>query len=606
MDNKEILELQTKSFVTDVLAQVDTAGHFRDIMGFIMREMGIFTHAERVCVYEHDMDKVFLEKVYEWNIGDDTVSDVEKQVIQRNDIINWYDELKQNHLVVMKDSDSIRNSMPAEYKIMEDRCINGLLLIPAYVDDRLIACMCIINPDFSMFAILESAFLFLGRQIGLLYHRERINHKYLLFMDGMRSSNLSEFIVDCSTNRFEAFRITKVLRNIIPEEGDWNWLRQFYASIIKPEYKEDILRRTTMEYIKTFLRTEQGNYAIDIEREVNGNNNWFRLEFSVVSLDEENNLERFLLLVKDITKMKQEEEEYRQMIKALSSIYRASAMIDLSKRLVKPIKLSGIIRQFIPNDIIPHEKMLDLFCNKMIEDDYVGSVREFLDLNTMQERFQETEILTCEYQGTQIGWGRIILIPCRNDDCSIEKVVFMVQDITEQKKREEWMQYKIEHDELTKTLNRTAFHRVTKLLDSSQISFGFLLMDIDKFKGINDTYGHDVGDEVLKRLVMVLNEKMRITDKIFRIGGDEFAIIMNGITKDQAHKVKEIINSVNDMLAVSTDNLPSFSVSAGVAFSEQGYDETLYHNADKALYRTKETTRRGCTVYEEMTDERFG
>ena len=60
------------------------------------------------------------------------------------------------------------------------------------------------------------------------------------------------------------------------------------------------------------------------------------------------------------------------------------------------------------------------------------------------------------------------------------------------------------------------------------------------------------------------------------------------------------------MLAVSTDNLPSFSVSAGVAFSEQGYDETLYHNADKALYRTKETTRRGCTVYEEMTDERFG
>lgn len=79
MDNKEILELQTKSFVTDVLVQVDTAGHFRDIMSFIMREMGIFTHAERVCVYEHDMDKVLLEKVYEWNIGDDTVSDVENR-----------------------------------------------------------------------------------------------------------------------------------------------------------------------------------------------------------------------------------------------------------------------------------------------------------------------------------------------------------------------------------------------------------------------------------------------------------------------------------------------------------------------------------------------
>ena len=126
-------------------------------------------------------------------------------------------------------------------------------------------------------------------------------------------------------------------------------------------------------------------------------------------------------------------------------------------------------------------------------------------------------------------------------------------------------------------------------------------MDIDKFKSINDTYGHDVGDKVLIRLVTVLNENMRTSDKIFRLGGDEFAILMNPLTVAQAEGVKRIVENVNNTIMSGLDGLPAFSVSAGVTFSVMGYDDTLYHNADKALYRTKETTRRGCTVFEWMS-----
>ena len=162
------------------------------------------------------------------------------------------------------------------------------------------------------------------------------------------------------------------------------------------------------------------------------------------------------------------------------------------------------------------------------------------------------------------------------------------------------MQYKMEHDELTGTLNRTAFNKVTKLLEDSVTPFALVILDIDQFKMINDTYGHDVGDEVLSYLASVLHEKMQAADKIFRIGGDEFAIIMNRMKLAQAGRVKKMIMQVNETTMSGVNDLPEFSISAGATFSVSGYDETVYRNADQALYRTKETTRRGCTVFEEM------
>lgn len=361
--------------------------------------------------------------------------------------------------------------MPGVYANMELLEIQTLMLIPVSVQERLTACISLVNPDFAKFAVLNHMWLFLGRQVGAVSYREKMNHKYHLFMDGIRSSNLSEFVVDYNTRRYEAFRITKLLSDMIPEEGDWDWLRHFYADIIKPEYRKDVLECTEDEYMRQLLCADKSTFYIDIEREVDGKSIWFRLEFSVASLDEKGNLERFVLLVKDIT---------------------------------------------------------------------------------------------------------------------------------EQKQREEWMQYKIEHDELTGAWNRVAFNRTTTMLDEAKRPFGFILMDIDKFKSINDTYGHDVGDEVLVKLVSVLDEKMRASDKIFRIGGDEFVVVLKHLTQNQSEWVKRVMSDVNGVLASGADGLPAFSVSAGVTFSAGGYDEAIYQNADRALYRTKETTRNGCTVFEEM------
>lgn len=600
MENDERLELQTKAFIADLLAGMNRDDGIQNIIGYTMKEVGKFTHSDRVCIYESGAEQDCVNKIYQWKAGSSVVEDEKIQPLQERRLDNWIETLKLKKMVLVKNRECIRDRMPSEYKRMENQGIHTFLIVPLYAKDRLPACMSLINPDLETFSLLESMWLFLGQEIGQLFYQERINRKRMLFMEGISSSNLSEFIVDYKAKRYEAFRITRVLRNVIPEEGEWEWIRQFYASIIMPEYREEFLRKTEQEYMETFLCSEQTSFSIDLAREVNGNNTWFRLEFSVVSLDEKGHLERFVVLVKDITQMKKEEEEHLQMIKALSGFYKVIFMIDLKNRSTQTIKHAEAARKYYPDGIMPYEIFLDTFIGGMVETEYVNAIREFMNPDTMEHRMRDMNALSREYHGKNIEWGRIVLAPAKwNRDGGLEKAVFAVQDITEQKKREEWMQYKMEHDELTGTLNRTAFNRVTKLLEDNLTPFALILLDIDNFKTINDTFGHDVGDEVLSWLVTVLNEKMRSVDKIFRIGGDEFAIIMNRITLDQANRVKSLINQVNDITMSDMNEVPPFSISAGVTFSIC-YNENVFHNADKALYRTKETTRKGCTVFEEM------
>ena len=600
MKNNERLELQTKAFMADLLAGVNKDDSIQNNISYMIKEVGRFTHADMVCIYESREKSDSVNKIYQWKADSSVVEDAKIQPIQERKLDDWIELLKLKKMVLVESRECVPNTMPFEYERMEQQGIHTFLIVPLYAKDRLPACMSIINPDLETFSLLESMWLFLGQEIGQLFYQERIRHKRMLLMEGISSSNLSELIIDYKTKRYEAFRITRVLRNVIPEEGEWEWLRQFYASIIMPEYREELLRKTEKEYIESYLCSEQNSFSIDLAREVNGNKTWFRLEFSVVSLDEKGHLERFVLLVKDITQTKKEEEEHLQMITALSGFYKVIFMINLKKQSAQNIKHAEVAWQHYQDGIMPYEIFLDTFISRMVEAEYVNAIREFMNPDTMENRMRDMNALSREYHGKNIEWGRIVLAPAkRNRDGGLERVVFAVQDITEQKKREEWMQYKMEHDELTGTLNRTAFNRVTKLLKDNLTPFALILLDIDNFKTINDTHGHDVGDEVLSQLVTALNEKMRSVDKIFRIGGDEFAIIMNRITLEQANRVKSLINQVNEITMSDMNDVPPFSISAGVTFSIC-YNENVFHNADKALYRTKETTRKGCTVFEEM------
>ena len=129
----------------------------------------------------------------------------------------------------------------------------------------------------------------------------------------------------------------------------------------------------------------------------------------------------------------------------------------------------------------------------------------------------------------------------------------------------------------------------------------FLILDIDKFKDVNDTYGHAVGDKILQRVGEFLKSQFRDGDIIGRIGGDEFVVLMKQVSSREAALVR-VQNMVERIRSIKHPEMDGQAItfSVGVAFSpEQGirFDD-LYRNADKALYQTKRGGRNNYSVYE--------
>ena len=165
-------------------------------------------------------------------------------------------------------------------------------------------------------------------------------------------------------------------------------------------------------------------------------------------------------------------------------------------------------------------------------------------------------------------------------------------------KHQEKLSYEATHDELTGLHNRKLFEQMKDELVDEDIAM--LILDVDHFKEINDTYGHETGDRVLKKIGAILSSSFRLEDYVCRIGGDEFAVIMRQMTPDLKHVVRDKINRVQEKLIVR-DDLPKATVSIGVAFrSDEGAEDNLFKKADKALYSIKESGRDGFAFYNEL------
>ncbi|MBR6325473.1 MAG: GGDEF domain-containing protein [Lachnospiraceae bacterium] len=161
------------------------------------------------------------------------------------------------------------------------------------------------------------------------------------------------------------------------------------------------------------------------------------------------------------------------------------------------------------------------------------------------------------------------------------------------------LEHKAEHDALTGLLNRAAYDGLTEYLSRYPNPLALLIMDVDDFKNVNDSYGHEIGDGALKLVAKLLSTTFRNGDYPIRYGGDEFIVIMTDVTEDMQHAIRLKIQKINVALQSQVmEGLPRLSVSVGIAFSERGYDPELFLRADEALYHTKENGRCGFTFHD--------
>lgn len=167
-------------------------------------------------------------------------------------------------------------------------------------------------------------------------------------------------------------------------------------------------------------------------------------------------------------------------------------------------------------------------------------------------------------------------------------------DITIQKKAEELLKDIAVTDELTGLYNRHyLYSRINEEIERSDRSnepMSIMILDIDKFKRVNDTWGHPVGDEVLKETAEITKSMIRKDDILVRLGGEEFLVLMPQTDTMEAVSVAEKVRKALENNIHPT--VGTFTASFGVAErnKSEGF-KSLYKRADDALYRAKETGR---------------
>ena len=183
----------------------------------------------------------------------------------------------------------------------------------------------------------------------------------------------------------------------------------------------------------------------------------------------------------------------------------------------------------------------------------------------------------------------------RDADGNTRHVIFQIQDISDRKKAEDQIRHAAFHDALTGLPNRTLFAdrlsmAVERAKRTASFHFAVIFVDLDRFKIVNDSLGHDMGDKLLVELSQRLQNNMRAVDTVARLGGDEFAILLDGISSinDATEIAERIQNSLKEPFDLNGHEFYT-SASMGISCSMQAYErpEDVLRDADTAMYRAK-------------------
>lgn len=279
------------------------------------------------------------------------------------------------------------------------------------------------------------------------------------------------------------------------------------------------------------------------------------------------------------------------------------------------------------------EKALDLVCNDAYQDarteitSDVSDCMQKLITKTQNRQGRATTIFSDMYLKLEISLAilvilmlaiclmvrRLVVVPLLSYNKSILRgEIFPVvgaeelQNLAttyntvylENQETQKLIRHQAEHDALTGLFNRGAYEKLLHVHETGDSPFALILVDVDTFKSVNDTYGHATGDAILKKVSNHLKTAFRSIDYVCRIGGDEFAVIMVQMTTDLSYTITDKITAVNESLTHPDDGLPAVSLSVGVAFTDrENPGESIFKDADKALYKTKENGKCGCTFY---------
>ena len=290
----------------------------------------------------------------------------------------------------------------------------------------------------------------------------------------------------------------------------------------------------------------------------------------------------------------------------IAQIYLSRHRVNIQNNTFEAIKTHNIIESNRPSTSnTDFQQQIWAIADVSVTEEHLENVKAFTNLSTLDERMGDSIFIEHEFVSKTIGWCRQqFIVVDRDEHGHILHAIYTTEVINDAKKRENYLRYLAQTDMLTGLNNRgSGEQKVKELLDKGQQGL-LALIDCDRFKSINDTYGHMAGDQVLIAVAEAISKVIRKGDIALRLGGDEFAIFMSNIeNKEKAEiRIQHVFDEVNKIHIPQIYDHP-IHISMGVTFFDpetpMEFDH-LYQQADKALYESKRTLGSIATFYEDI------
>ncbi len=287
------------------------------------------------------------------------------------------------------------------------------------------------------------------------------------------------------------------------------------------------------------------------------------------------------------------EEKLNLQLSTIADIYNTVHDLDIindtfSEISSKDMIVSEFASKSSDNMCERFYEITDRLTNEMSK----SAVREFIDLDTIETRLAETNTITLEFLNHRNMWFRArFIVSARTAAGKLSHVIFTTELIDKEKRSRDKLLYLSETDRMTGVSNRgSGENKIRELMNNGESGM-FMLLDVDKFKSINDNYGHAVGDKVLMSIAYSMKRTFRSVDVVMRLGGDEFAAYMPGVTDaEMGRKMTARLFDCIDKINIPELNGRRIAVSAGAAFylKDDRYPfEELYKHADSCTYISK-------------------
>ena len=428
--------------------------------------------------------------------------------------------------------------------------------------------------------------------------REAVFHRAFTDM------NLCEYYVDLQENTFESMKVKGSLQEIFNKSRTWDELIQmFLDNYVCPESKEAVAQIYNREYIMKELRKITGELSQECKAVFDGELRIIRNVVMEGDTDENGEVRHAMIFLRDVTDSKNTEKECRamlkqniamdQLIQGVTRIVERFAVCDLDSGIYEYYEMNNesyynptgdyreLLQRMSGEYVVLTEK-INIQMDDLLSPEHLRKVI-----------MSEDDLYTFEYSTLDRSSYKVMsVIPVEWKGSILSKVMLIAQDIGQKHELEKLANT----DALTGLYNERYLSERLKRNGKLRKKFAMFYLDLDRFKPVNDTYGHDMGDRLLKAVSRRLCKCIRKTDYAFRIGGDEFSLIIEegNINDEFCEMMVRRIKRVIDRPFNIEGRLLSVDTSCGYAIypeHSQKIDE-IRIMADHRMYEDKTQNRK--------------